>query len=93
MVKEYYIEGIKCSTLPAYGLRITLAKEDILTEEADENDIRVLLLKYADVINHHLIKWESANKVLKYKILCVDYFQDELSLFIRYLTEENAVPA
>ena len=96
MVKEYYLEGKKCSTLLAQGMRFEISKEDSLDledGEADINEIMVLLLKYSKHINEHLIKWKEENQVKNYKILTVDYFRNELLLFIRYIPEENTVPA
>ncbi len=96
MTKHYYLEGKKCSTLLAHGMRFEISKEDYLDledGEADINEIMVLLLKYSGHINEQLANWEERNQVKNYKIITVDYFRKELILFIRYIPEENAVPA
>jgi len=96
MIKHHYLEGKKCSTLLAHGIRFEVAKGDYLDledGEVDINEIMVLLLKYAEDINNELIKWKREKQVRSYKIITVDYFRDELLLFINYIPEEDAVPA
>jgi len=92
MIKDHYLEGKKCSTLLAHGMRFEISKEDYLDledGEADINEIMVLLLKYSKHINEHLIKWKEKNQVKNYRILTVDYFKNELDLFIRYIPKEE----
>lgn len=97
MTKHYYLEGKKCSTLLAYGMRFEISKEDYLDledGEADINEIMVLLLKYSEHINEQLVRWKERNQIKNYKIITVDYFQNELNLFIRYIPQKaHAVPA
>jgi len=92
MIKHLYLEGKKCSTLLAHGMRFEISKEDYLDledGEADINEIMVLLLKYSEHINEQLIRWKEENRVKNYKIITVDYFRNELNLFIRYIPQEE----
>ena len=65
MTKHHYLEGKKCSTLSAHGMRFEILKEDYLDLEdgrADMNEIMVLLLKYSGHINEQVIKWKDSHK-------------------------------